>query len=56
MKSKELIDREVKIKREIEDVFCKAIAAYIDDTDKFEEQETKKVRPIKNTWENIEET
>ena len=56
LKSKELIDREVKIKREIEDVFCKAIAAYIDDTDKFEEQETKKMRPTKNTWENIEET
>ena len=40
-------DREEKIKREI---FCKAIMVSKDDMGKFEEQEMKKVRPIKRNW------
>ena len=42
-------DREVKIKREIEELFFKLIIVSIDDTDKFEQKEMKK-RPVKNTW------
>ena len=47
---KGLKDREVKIKREIEELFLKPIMGSIDDIDKFELQEVKKIRPIKNTW------
>ena len=47
MKDRELNDREEKIKREI---FCKAIMVSKDDMGKFEEQEMKKVRPIKRNW------
>ena len=46
----ELKDREVKIKREIEELFFKPIMVSIDDMDKFEQKEMKKIRPIKNTW------
>ena len=51
MKDKELKDREVKIKREIEELFFKLIIVSIDDMDKFEQKkEMKKIRTIKNTW------
>ena len=46
----ELKDREVKIKKEIEQLFFKAIMVSIDDMDKFEQKEMKKIRTIKKTW------
>ena len=49
MKERELRYREVKIKRAIEELFLKPINVYIDDKDKIEKKETKKIRPIKNT-------
>ena len=48
LNDKELKDREEKVKREIEKLFYKSITVSKDDMDKFEEQETKKIRPIKN--------
>ena len=47
LKDKELKDRKVKIKREMEEVFFKPIIVSIDDMDQFEEKEMKKTRPIK---------
>ena len=38
MKDKDLLDREVKIKGELEEVFFKAIIVSIDDMDKFEKK------------------
>ena len=49
LKDKELKDREVKIKREIEEIFFKQIIVSIDDMNKLEQKEMKKIRPIKNT-------
>ena len=49
-RERELKDREVKIKREIEELFFKSIIVSIDDMDKFELKEMKKIRSIKNTW------
>ena len=46
---RELKDREGKIKREIENSF-KPIILFIEDMDKFEQKEIKKIRSIKNTW------
>ena len=46
-KDRELRDREEKTKRETEELFCKPIIVSKDDMDKFEEQEMKKIRPIK---------
>ena len=46
----ELKDREVKIKKEIEQLFFKAIMVSIDDMDNFEQKEMKKIRTIKKTW------
>ena len=43
-------DRGLKIKREIEELFFKALMVSTDDIDKFERKEMKKFRPIKNTW------
>ena len=45
----ELKDIEVKIKREIEELFFKLIIVSVDDMNKFEEKDVKKKRPIKNT-------
>ena len=42
--------REVKLKKEIEELFIKPIMVSIDDMDRFEEEEMKKIRPIKKTW------
>ena len=50
LKDRELNYTEVKSKREIEELFYKPIIVSIDDMDKFEEKEVKKIRPIKNTW------
>ena len=51
-KDRELRDREVKIKKEIEELFFQAIMVSKDDMDKFEQKEIKKIRPIKNIWYN----
>ena len=50
LKDRELKDREEKIKREIEELFYKPIIVSKCDMDKFEEQEMKKIRPIKKNW------
>ena len=50
LKDRELKDRAVKIKTEIEQLFFKAIMVSVDDMDKFEQKEMKKIRQIKNTW------
>ena len=50
LKEREIKDREVEIKREIEELFFKPITVSIEDIDKFEQKEMKKIRPIKNTW------
>ena len=42
MKDRELKDREVKIKREIEELFLKPIIVSIDDIDKFEQKKERK--------------
>ena len=49
LKDRELKDREVKIKREIEELFFKLIIVSVDDMDRFKKKEMKKIRPIKNT-------
>ena len=49
LKDSELKDREVKIEREIDKIFFKSVIVSIDDMDKFEQEEIKKMRPIKNT-------
>ena len=46
----ELKNREEKIKREIEELFYKSIIVSKNDIGKFEEQEMKKIRPIKRNW------
>ena len=43
-------DREVKIKWETKELFFKLIIVSIDDMDKFEEKEMKKIRSVENTW------
>ena len=45
---RELKDREEKIKREIEELFYQPIIESPDEMYKFEEQEIKKIRPVKN--------
>ena len=47
LKDRELKDREVKIKKEIEKLFFKTIVLSINDMDKFEEKEVKKIRQLK---------
>ena len=49
-KDRELKDREEKIKRETEEQFYKTIIVSKDNMDDFEEQEMKKIRPIKINW------
>ena len=46
----ELKNREVKIKRETEEIFLKLIMVSIDDMDKFEQKEMKEIRSINYTW------
>ena len=43
-------DREEKIKRGIEELFFKPIMVSKNGMEKFEEQEMKKIRPIKRNW------
>ena len=43
-------EREVKIKREIQEPFLKPIIVSIDDMDKLDKKEMKKIGPFKNTW------
>ena len=50
LKDIELKDREVKIKREIEEILCQPIFVSIFDMDKFEQKEMKKIRPIETNW------
>ena len=50
MKDSELKDRNVKIKRDKEELFLKLITVSVDDMDKFEQKEIKKIKPIRNTW------
>ena len=50
LKDRELKNRETKIKREIEELFFKLITASIDDIDKLEQKEIKKIRPVRNNW------
>ena len=49
LKDRELKQRELKIKREIEELFSKPIIVSVDDMDKFKEKEIKKIWPIKST-------
>ena len=51
----ELKDRELKIKKEIEELLFKLMIVSLDDMDKFEQKEMKKIRSIKNTWFYIPE-
>ena len=46
----ELKHREVKTKREIEELFFEPIIVSTDEMDKFEKKKMKNIRPIKNTW------
>ena len=49
MKDIELKDGEVKIKREIEELFFKSIIASIDDIDRFEKKINEENKTNKNT-------
>ena len=42
-------DREIKIKRDIKELFFKPIIVSIDDMDRFGKKEMKKISPVKNT-------
>ena len=46
----QLKDRELKVRKVKIKLFFKPIIVSKDDMDRFEKQEMKKVRPIKNTW------
>ena len=44
-------DREIKTKRELDELLFKPIIVSIDDMDRFgKKKEMKKIRPIKNIW------
>ena len=45
----ELKDREIEIKKEIEELLIKPIIVSIEAVDRFEKK-MKNIRPIKNTW------
>ena len=47
LKDRELKNRKENTERDIEEVFCKLIIMSKDDMDTFEEQEMKKIRPIR---------
>ena len=49
-KDTELKDREIKIKREIEELLVKPVFVSIEDMNRFEKKEMKKIKPVKNTW------
>ena len=50
LNDKELIDKELKIKKEMRKLFSKLIIVSIDNINKFEQKEMKKIKSIKNTW------
>ena len=50
LKDREIKDRDVKIKREMEELFFKPNNVSIDGMAKFEQKEMKKKGPIKKTW------
>ena len=50
LKDIELKGREANIKRKVEELLFKLIIVSIDDMEKFEQKEMKKIRLIKNTW------
>ena len=52
-KDRELKDREVKIKKEMEELLLKPFIVFIYDTDKLEQEGRKKIRPIKNTYDQL---
>ena len=45
---KDIEEKDIEVKREIQKQFLKLIFVHIDDMDKFEQKEMKKIRPIKN--------
>ena len=48
LKVRKLKDREIQIKTEVQDLFFKPIIVSLDDKDKFEQKEMKKIRAIKD--------
>ena len=53
LKGRRLRNREIKIRKEIEELFFKPIKASIDHMDKLEEKEMMKKTPLaKNIWYN----
>ena len=46
----ELKDREIEIKKEIEELLIKPIVVSIVAVDRFEKKKMKNIRPTKNTW------
>ena len=53
MKDRELKDRKVKTKREIEELFLKSIVASIDDMDKFEQKEMKTKNSLNDSLKTL---
>ena len=49
LRHRELKDKEVKLKRKLEEVFFKPFLVSIDNMDKLKEKKIKKIRPIQNT-------
>ena len=50
LKDRKLQDRVEKNRRKIKELFYKSVIVLKDDTDRFEEQEIKKIKPIRKTW------
>ena len=50
LKDRKLQDRAEKNRRKIKELFYKSVIVLKDDTDRFEEQEIKKIKPIRKTW------
>ena len=50
LKDRKLQDRAEKNRRKIKELFYKSVIVLQDDTDRFEEQEIKKIKPIRKTW------
>ena len=50
LKDRKLQDRAEKNRRKIKELFYKSVVVLKDDTDRFEEQEIKKIKPIRKTW------
>ena len=50
LKDRDLKDIQVKLKREIDEVFLKPTVMSIDDIDNFEQKNMEKKKPIKNFW------